>query len=502
MELDDVLAGVAALTEQEGSVFLVGGAVRDRLLLRACHDMDFVMAGETYPFAKKVRELFSGGLFLIDPERDTSRVLLKDVGGKPMMLDFASMRGRDLSADLLARDFTINAMAVDVNRPDQLIDPCGGSEDLREKRIRACSATSVSDDPIRVLRAVRQAVALNYAIDPSTFQQMKAAVELLPMISAERLRDEAVRMLDGDRTSLTIRILERCGALTHVFPELVHLKEVMQPPPHVQDVWEHTLEVVDRLEAVIDALAFGEREQATSGLALASAALWLGRYREQFAAHLAESFPKERSLTGLLKLAALYHDTGKPATGKVESNGRLRFLGHEEVSKRLVKQRARRMAFSNHEIERVGVIVAEHMRIHSLTDTGQPPTRRAIYRYFRDTGAAGIDVCLLSLADTWATYSHTLPQEIWLAELATCRALLEAQWEKKAEVVSPPKLVTGSDLIRHLRIQPGKLVGELLAAIQEAQAMGEIHTFDEACAYARRYLNDQAKEGEHEPDDG
>jgi hypothetical protein len=128
------------------------------------------------------------------------------------------------------------------------------------------------------------------------------------------------------------------------------------------------------------------------------------------------------------------------------------------------------------------------MRIHWLTDTEAPPTRKAIYRFFRDTGEAGVDIIFLSLADLWATYGYTLPQERWLSELRTCRSLLEARWEQSEQVVSPPRLLTGSDLIRMFHLKPGRLVGELLEAIREAQASGEVSDQDAAIAFAKKWL--------------
>jgi tRNA nucleotidyltransferase/poly(A) polymerase len=261
-----------------------------------------------------------------------------------------------------------------------------------------------------------------------------------------------------------------------------------QPEPHRLDGWEHTLEVLNHLESLLDVLADDSKDTTASGLILASAVLWLGRYRDQFKRHLSEPFPNDRSLTGLLKFAALYHDTGKAHTGQLGADGRLHFLGHEDVSVHLLTKRAQALAFSNQEIERANLIVKGHMRVHYLADSAGEIAPRTIYRYFKALGDAGIDVCLLSLADLWATYSTALPQERWLAELQTCRKLLEARWEKPEAVVRPVRLVSGHDLIKELNLQPGKIVGELLELIREAQAAGEVNNRDEALTAAANWL--------------
>ncbi len=494
MEIDNIISIVRQLAEKDQPVYLVGGAVRDRLLSRESHDLDFVLPGDTRKLARRVADALNAGFFILDAERDTSRVVFTPQDGKQFTLDFASFRASDLVSDLRARDFSINAMAFPLANETELIDPCGGLADLRSKTLRACGPTSLADDPARVLRAVRLGVELGYQLDDQTYDQARSAAGLLPNISQERQRDELVRMLEGKQTSQCIKLLERLGGLEYVFPETIPIKGVLQPAPHVHDVWEHTLEVLDHLEDLVGILTGTNNEESASNLILSSAVEWLGRYREQFARHLAQTMPNGRSLVGVIKLAALYHDTGKATTGSLDADGNLHFLGHEDVSARLISQRARHLAYSNEEVERCVMIVREHMRLHHLSQAPNPPTPRAIYRYFRDTGDAGIDIGLLSLADTWATYSNTLPQERWLKEIQTYRALLEARWEKTEAVISPPRLLDGRDLMDTFKLAPGQIIGLMLEAIREGQAGGEINTKDEALAFAENWLSNQ-KEG-------
>lgn len=489
--LNDVLAAITSLARPGQPVYLVGGAVRDRILGRDYHDLDFVMEGETRGLARQVADSLAGGFYVLDNERDTSRVVLNRPGESRLLLDFASLRGSDLETDLRARDFSINSLAMQLGVDDSLIDPCGGLEDLRQKRIRACGPTSLSDDPVRVLRGIRLAVRLSYRIEPETLILLRKAVPLLSQVSAERQRDELVRILEAKQSRLALRILDHVGALQLLIPECIPLKGLVQPEPHRVDGWEHTLEVLDHLESLLDVLAGDYKENTASGLILASAVLWLGRYREQFKRHLSEALPNDRSLVGLIKFAALYHDTGKAHTGVVTADGRLHFLGHEDVSEQLLSKRAHALAFSNQEIERAKLVVKGHMRVHFLADSKGGIAPRSVYRYFRALGDAGIDVCLLSLADLWATYSITLPQERWLAELQTCRKLLEARWEKTETVVRPVRLVSGHDLIKELNLEPGKIVGELLEVIREAQAAGEVTDRDEALTAAANWLNNK-----------
>jgi hypothetical protein len=214
----------------------------------------------------------------------------------------------------------------------------------------------------------------------------------------------------------------------------------------------------------------------------------LEHFRPQLTSHLNAALNPNRSLRGLLFLAGLYHDVAKPGARLVGDDGRTHFIGHEDTGAHVAARRAQALALSQDEVQRLEAIIAGHMRIHLLAQTGPAPSRRAIYRYFRRTGAAGVDICLLSLADTLATYGPDLQLERWQNELEICRQLLTAWWEHPAEVVSPPRLLTGDDLLSSLNISPGPQIGELLAAIQEAQACGEITDRRQALEFAVKYL--------------
>jgi hypothetical protein len=129
------------------------------------------------------------------------------------------------------------------------------------------------------------------------------------------------------------------------------------------------------------------------------------------------------------------------------------------------------------------------MRVHSLVKTGSAPTRRAIYRYFRDTGNVGVDICLLSLADTLATYGPKLDLALWSRELSICQNLFEAWWKKPGESIRPPQLLDGNEIMTELDLKPGPQLGHLLINLREAQATGEVSTREEALDFVRKSLS-------------
>ena len=495
-----ILDSVRAALPEGLPVYLVGGAVRDALLGRPVHDLDFSLPGDGIKIGRRIADTLSSAgtgtilkadFYPLDTERDTGRVIVSDEDGKRMVMDFACFRGKDLESDLTGRDFTLNAIALKLG--DYTIhDPLGGGMDLKEKLLRSCSTSAFTDDPVRILRGVRLAANFGFHILPETRTAMKEAAGLMEKVSPERVRDELFRILDGLLPGTCLRALDMLGVLDKILPELSALKGVEQIPPHIHEVWEHTLSVVKHLEDLFTALGPNYNPETASDLLTSMLVLQIGRYRSQIGGEFAKSVTADRSLRSLILLAALYHDIAKPQTKKADEEGQFHFWEHEQLGAEMLTERARFLALSNDEIERLAVIVRNHMRIHLLTnrlmDESKPPSRRAIYRFFRDTGPAGVEICLLTLADLQATYEQTLAQETWAAALEVVRMMLEAWYEKKEEQVSPPAILDGNNLMRELGLKSGPTIGKLLEAIREAQAVGTISTRAEALSLAREWL--------------
>ena len=468
--------------------WLVGGAVRDRLLRRPVRDFDFVVAGDALAGARAIANALGGAYYPLDAERGVGRVVLETSDGQ-VTLDLARLRGPDLLADLRARDFTLNAMAIDLARPDELIDPLQGERDLRAKLIRACSDTAMADDPLRTIRGVRLAAELRFRLDRATQAAIRAQAGRLGGVSGERRRDELMHCLSGPRPAAAIRSLDLLGLLPALLPELAALHGVTQSAPHVYDVWEHTLMVLQRLIDLLAALDPVYDAETASDLTLGLVSLRLGRHRQALGEHLAAAAgAAQAGPQAPLLLASLLHDIGKPATRTVEPGGRICFFNHDQAGADLVGERLTELRFSSEEIQRQSAIVAHHLRPLGLSGEDQV-TRRAVYRYFHQTGAAGIDVVLLALADFLGTYGDSPPPvDDWNRLLDVCSALLRAYFETPEQNVRPPALLTGDDLMRDFGLRAGPGLGRLLAELREAQAAGEVTEREAATSWVRAYL--------------
>ena len=472
--------------------WLVGGSVRDALLSRTIHDFDFAVEYDAIAIARAVGDRLDAPMYVLDAERDTGRVIAHDASGARVLLDFAALRGPTIEVDLALRDFTVNAIAIDLAQPDALIDPFGGRRDVEDGLVRAVGEHSLSDDPVRMLRAARMSMALAFRLDRETARQIRESNALIRTVSAERVRDELAQIVGLPGSYRNLRGLDELGLIAGWMPELPDLRGVTQSPPHHWDVLEHTLRGLDMLEVLLGraagiALYAGKFQLADTAPEWAWPEMErsLEPLKEDLHEHLNKPLADERPAWLTLKWAALYHDVAKPHTRSVDPDGRIRFLGHEGAGADVAAYRLRRLRFSVEETRRVETIIRYHMRPHHLFGPAQSLTRRAVYRFYQDTGAAGVEVLLFALADHLATHGPHLDRDGWARRLECTRALLDEYFHRREETVSPLPLITGHDVMSVLGLKPGPQIGRVLEAVREAQAAGEVKTREEALAFAQ-----------------
>jgi putative nucleotidyltransferase with HDIG domain len=466
-------------------VYLVGGTVRDALLGRPIHDIDLIVAADAIPLAFRLGDALGLPAFALDAERDVGRV----IAGDDLTLDVARFRGPTLADDLRGRDFTINALALPVASSSlaDVIDHHGGLDDLRAGILRAIYEHSIADDPVRAVRAARFAAQLGFDLAAATVQAARLAAGALPDgVSAERLRDELTKLLITSAPQRGVALLHEWGLLAAILPPVAALDGVAQSPPHHEDVLRHTLSVLRYLVAVEAIVIGGTGDEALAGWP-ADVDQLVAPYRPELQAHLVR--PLDGGFRGgaMLRWAGLLHDAGKAATQTIGDDGRIRFLGHDEVGAGMAGVLLSRLAFSNEAARRARTIVAGHMRPLNLAIERRTPSRRAVYRYFRALHEAGLDVGLLSLADHLATYDGAGRPEEWAALRDVIGAILATYFEQYEQTIAPPRLLDGVAIMELLGEPPGHEIGRLLRLLEEAQAAGEINSRDEAIALVRRH---------------
>ncbi len=479
----------------EQPVYLVGGAVRDLLLGQNPKDLDFVLSTGSIPLAKAVKKALRGVWYALDNERHSARVLLSSGTELERVLDFVSFSGTTLREDLLQRDYTINAMAVPLTDPKTLIDPLSGEKDLNTGQLRVANEESIQLDPLRALRSVRLMRKFLLKPDEKTARLIADGAAGIASVSGERVRDELFKLLEIPDYAESLRLMHALQLLQPIFPNINEVLSLERFPPHVYDLWGHTLQVILYTESLIT----GQNPNPASdfsGPNLQLAFEKLKPHLKHIYADLSLPLQADRKRRSLLLLAALYHDIGKAASRTLMPDGRLHFREHPTVGSALAADLGSRMLLGTEESKYLQLMIAQHMRLHFLSKTEEPISRRAIYRYFNELGPYGVDLALLSLADMLAAYEETMDPNRWQRELDATLQLINAWYTRQIELVNPPKLLDGDDLMRLFSLQPGPLLRVILSKLREAQAEGQVSTVQEAVAFCRQFLENN-KEDEH-----
>jgi poly(A) polymerase len=476
---------IAVFSLRRVEAYATGGFVRDALLGLDMHDLDISVAGDPRQLAPELGDTFNGHYFALDEERLMFRVLIP---AYDLHLDLLPFEG-DIEDDLMTRDFTVDAMAAPLNEVAagsvMLIDPTTGLPDLLDRTIRLVSEEALVKDPLRLLRGVRLASLLAFTIEPRTADMIRRHAALILDVSAERQRDELVQILRTPRAGMGLRLMDELGLLERVLPELGPTRGVEQPKEHHWDVFGHSIAVVEGLDMILDEEEPPVEPAGSLWRELWTRLEWWPEGRDYFG----REYVANTHRCSLAKVAGLLHDVGKPETKSFEAGGRMRFLGHADAGAEIAMRAMQRLRFSSRETDLVRSIIDSHLRPLQMAQSGEP-TRRAIYRFFRDTGEAGIDTLFLSLADHLGTVGPRVDLEDWRRHVALVDYILRKRLREEKEVVSPDKLIDGDDLMAELGLTPGPQLGELLEYVREAQAAGEVASRDQAIAFARRYLED------------
>ncbi|MFM1927188.1 MAG: hypothetical protein RLZ06_764, partial [Actinomycetota bacterium] len=406
---------------------LVGGPVRDAILGRKAPDLDFTTTAspdETLAIIKPIvdahwdigREFGTIGARIGDDQIEITTYRADKYGRDSRKPEVAF--GKDLTEDLLRRDFTVNAMALRL--PERtFVDPFSGLRDLLDGVIRTPGKPedSFSDDPLRMMRAARFTSQLGFEIEQATFDAMQSMASRIEIISAERIQAEFVKLMLGKNPRLGLETLVASGLAALVLPELPALKLEVDEHHHHKDVFEHTLTVV---EQAID-------------------------YEKDYG--LEPDF--------ILRFAALMHDVGKPATRKLEPGGGVSFYHHDLVGAKLAKKRMKELRFDNDSIKAVSLLIELHLRFFGYSD--QAWTDSAIRRYVRDAGDQLVRLHALTRADVTTRNKRKADRLAHAYDDLEQRIAVIAEQEQ-LDAMRPD--LSGEDIMRILDLKPSREVGE------------------------------------------
>jgi poly(A) polymerase len=458
---------LAPLAELDAPAWLVGGAVRDRLLGRVTADLDVTVVGAAEPVARRVARSAGGAAFELSEAFGAWRVVAHD---RTWQLDVLALDGATIEDDLARRDFSVNAIAAPLPlRDGEYVDPFGGLQDLERRTLRMVAPEAFERDPLRTMRLARLACELDLEVDSQTLSRAADAAPRLREVAPERVFAELKRVVSADRALAGLALMDASGATAAVLPELIALEGVEQSRFHHLDVYGHTRAVLAETIAL-------ERDPSI----LCDSEEELEALRRVLQAPLANELTRGQGL----RFGALLHDIAKPRTRDVSAQGRITFMGHDEAGARLALDILGRLRASERLREHVAALTRHHLRLGFLVHE-MPLGRRAVYDYLHTCAPVGVDVTLLSVADRLATRGDNAERAIAL-HLQLARELLPEALAWAADPPRPP--VRGDDLARALGIEPGPVLGSLLQELEAARFSGELETREEAIERARQVM--------------
>ncbi len=452
------------LADTRAVAWLVGGAVRDRLLGRPTTDYDVALPGDPQPLARTLARAAGGHAFALSEGFGGWRVVARD---RSWQVDLLPLAGETIQSDLAKRDFTINAIAEPIGG-GEYVDPFGGLGDLREGRLRMVSAGAFVADPLRTLRLARLTCELDLDVDPETMTAASDSAPDLPGVAPERVFAELKRIMIAELALKGLALMDAVGATAAVLPELSSLRGVEQSRYHHLDVYEHTRAV---LATTIELELEPQR--------------WFGEHAQAVGSLLAEPLANELTRGEALRFGALLHDIAKPQTRRVSAEGRVTFMGHDATGAQMAAGILARLRAS----EKLGVFVAalvrHHLRLGFLVHE-TPLSRRTVYRYMRACEPVQVEVTVLSVADRLATRGRGSEEAIE-RHLALARQLVGEALAWREHPPRPP--LRGDELARAVGLRPGPEIGSLLDELEEASFAGEIPTRADAIEHARALLD-------------
>ena len=437
--------------------YLVGGSVRDALMGKSSVDRDIAIKNAGV-FARKLADKFNATYIELDPVNKIYRLVLED---KINYLDVSEIQGKSIEEDLSRRDFTMNAIAIDLSS-GEIIDPFNGQKDIKKGIIRHIKETNFTDDPLRILRAFRFASTTGFELAEETRICINKYRGLLFTPARERINYELMKLFGGSYCSKVLLEMDRFGILEELFPQVKEMKKVPPNTHHHLDLFHHVVETVRNIENLY-----------SNGTLLE---------KEHFDTIDFGGFPRINHL----KLAGFLHDIGKFSTWTIEETGRHRFIKHDDVGAKMCIPFLREMKFSKKQIEYISSMIKNHIYPSNVIDAPDL-NEKVMMRYIRKMGVNVIDNIILAKADRLSARGEAITEEIVKNNLDGLDKLLDFYFTKRETLKPIPKLLDGLEIMEIKGIKQSPELGKIINALKEAQINGDINSKEEAVDFVIKF---------------
>lgn len=451
---DEILSKI--IDKYDNEIYLVGGTVRDFYMGLESTDRDIIIMDEdARDFALKLSELFQATFVPLDEENKIYRIVLPD---KINYIDVTNPVGDSIEKDLMRRDLTINAIAVNI-RTGELIDISGGVTDIKNKCINYVNELNFVDDPLRLLRVYRFQALYGFQLAPETINAVCKYSDLIHKPAVERINYELLKLFGGEYAHVALENMNKTWILEEIFPFVKELKQVPPNSHHHLDLFHHSIETVKQVQILYNEASDDVKNHLR---------------RIDFG-----GFPR----LAHLKLAAFMHDIGKFSTWTIEE-GKHRFIKHDDVGAKMSVKILKDLHFSNKQIDYISSMIKYHI-YPSHVMTSPQITEKIMMRYVRKMDTNAIDAIILAQADRLSARGPEITDQIVERNITSLNMLLKFYLEAKETLKPLPKLLSGNDVMQILNIKPSKRLGEIMDALHEAQISGDVITKEHAIEFVK-----------------
>lgn len=451
---DEILSKI--IDKFDNEIYLVGGTVRDFYMGLESTDRDIiVMDQDARDFALKLSELFQATFVPLDEENKIYRIVLPD---KINYIDVTNPVGDSIEKDLMRRDLTINAIAVNI-RTGELIDISGGVTDIMNKCINYVNELNFVDDPLRLLRVYRFQALYGFQLAPETINAVCKYSDLIHKPAVERINYELLKLFGGEYAHVALENMNKTWILEEIFPFVKELKQVPPNSHHHLDLFHHSIETVKQVQVLYNEAPDEVKE------------------------HLSRIDFGGFSRLAHLKLAAFMHDIGKFSTWTIEE-GKHRFIKHDDIGSKMSVKILKDLHFSNKQIDYISSMIKYHI-YPSHVMTSPQITEKIMMRYVRKMDTNSIDAIILAQADRLSARGPEITDQIVERNITSLNMLLRFYLEARETLKPLPKLLSGNDVMQILNIKPSKRLGEIMDALHEAQISGDVITKEHAIEFVK-----------------
>lgn len=438
-------------------IYLVGGSVRDYLMGIESHDRDIIVMDEdAKEFTLKLQKLFDATFVPLDEENKIYRLVMRD---KINYIDITNPVGGTIEKDLMRRDLTINAIAVNIKN-GEVVDISGGVTDIKNKCIHCVNEQNFVDDPLRLLRVYRFQSLYNFSIAPETLSAICKYVELIKKPAFERINYEVLRLFSGKYAHIALENMNKTWLLEEIFPFVKELKQVPPNSHHHLDLLHHSIETVKQIQEIYD------------------------NAQDEVKEHLDKVDFGGFSRLAHLKFAGFLHDIGKFSTWTIEEGGRHRFIGHDDVGSKLAGTMLKKMHFSNKQVDYLTKMIKFHIYPSQLMSSPQI-TEKIMMRFVRKMDANSIDNIILAMADRLSARGPEITDEIVEHNINLLSTLMKFYLDVRETLKPLPIFLTGNDVMQLLNIKPSPKLGKIMNSLHEAQLNGDVQTREQAVDFVK-----------------